>query len=307
MATYTKGVAGLICTPFLVIAAIFHRSVLSVLKSKEFYIGLIVLIGLVGFHYIYRDFITPGYWNAVVFEELGGRFSGEIPGHDHPWYYYLKLMFFTHYTFWFPFLILGIILRVYDIKNRQYLNYCLAAGLYYLLIVSSIGTKLEWYAMPVYPFFSAIVGSMIFFIYSQCKRVHIYKNGYNYLGGAFLLLLLVFGIFKVKENFFTPHVRPFEEETFNINYFLKDQYENLDDPDKYILINEGYYAHLLFYKYYHHENGRDLRITTKENINPGDIIILHEFSVLEYVSNKFEARELGRYENVKTVKIIDYK
>jgi hypothetical protein len=109
--------------------------------------------------YIFRERLSPGYWEAVNLNELGGRFGTTLENHLHPWYYYIGRMMKSKFLPWVYVLPLAIpfALRHPNARARRVAWFALswAAGL--LLVLSLAKTKIEWYAVPAYPWLAIVL------------------------------------------------------------------------------------------------------------------------------------------------------
>ncbi len=165
----TKGIAGLLVMPGLIAWAFYTRTVAHIIKGWGFYVGLMLFIFLVPGYYWYRNTLTPGYIDAVIKFELGGRLEQQTYLNENklPFYYYYQA-FITENRLvnWIYILPLAI---VYIIKSNAssarnlglFMVFALG-GISLLLAISS--TKLYWYDASLYPVVSAIIGiaSVIF-------------------------------------------------------------------------------------------------------------------------------------------------
>lgn len=165
-AAMTKGVAGLLATPTLVVYTLIRGRLLRVLKSPHTYIGALLFISVVAGYYILRERVNPGYIDAVKYNELG-RYSETIEGHLHKWaMYYISLLQprFQHWIGWWA---AGVALAFWqqDEKLRRANLFSVLFCGVHLAVISSAGTRIEWYDLPVFPYaaFTAACGLYLLF------------------------------------------------------------------------------------------------------------------------------------------------
>ncbi len=72
LACLTKGIAGLMVTPALLLYTLYKKKLLVLLKDKRFYAGLAGFGIFVLGYYLLREHYNPGYIQAVQDNELGG-------------------------------------------------------------------------------------------------------------------------------------------------------------------------------------------------------------------------------------------
>lgn len=159
----TKGIAGLLVMPGLIAWAFYSRTVTYIIKGWGFYVGLMVFMLLVPGYYWYRNLLTPGYIDAVIKFELGGRLEQQTYLNENklPFYYYYQAFVTENRLLnWIYILPLAI---VYLFKSEAskarslglFMVFALA-GISTLLALSS--TKLYWYDASLYPITACIIG-----------------------------------------------------------------------------------------------------------------------------------------------------
>lgn len=165
-ATLTKGIAGLLFLPGLFIYTLYKKKLISVLKSPITYLGIVTFMVLVGGYYLLREHYKPGYWAAVAENELGGRFSKAVEGHNYEILHYFKYIISDGYKPWYLLSILGCVIGIFS-QNRLIKDTAigtLTLSLSQLIILSIGATKLYWYALPIFPLMSLPVAIGIYSI-----------------------------------------------------------------------------------------------------------------------------------------------
>lgn len=166
LAVMTKGVAGLMMMPALLIYSLITRKLLRVLRDKNFWLTLLVMVLVVATYYLGREHFNPGYLKAVWAEEFFGRYQKDIGSGGANFWYFWKLMAsfrFQKWIYFVPVSILGYFLsKEKMIKNWILLTYL--ATVSYFVIISGSQTKQYWYDAQLYPFASLLVASLIVMI-----------------------------------------------------------------------------------------------------------------------------------------------
>lgn len=161
----TKGIAGLTALPGIVAWLLYTRKFKETLAKKEFYLGLLsFLVFVIGYYWL-RSKLTPGYFDAVMEYEIGGRLKRQefINQQTLPWYFYFKYMVvegqerFFWWIFILPFSMIYILTRPEEPLKKL--------GVFFMFVFCSISallalssTKLEWYDAPLYPLMAGIIG-----------------------------------------------------------------------------------------------------------------------------------------------------
>jgi 4-amino-4-deoxy-L-arabinose transferase-like glycosyltransferase/putative flippase GtrA len=150
LAFYTKAIQGLIFLPTLFIYALFNKKLGSLLRQPYVYAGLILAALACITYYWLRNQIDPGYFSAVQANDLGGRYANALEGHQGSILWYVGHL--KHY----PWLVPSFILAAYVLirgsnELRKLVSFLAIASFCYLTVISSAGTKLVWYAIPLVP------------------------------------------------------------------------------------------------------------------------------------------------------------
>lgn len=190
----TKGVAGMLFLPAMLLYSIYQRKLGAMLRSKELYLGILAFIIFVPGYYLLREVYNPGYISAVLENDISGRYQEVKDNNTGPFSAYFSNLYVYAFKPFMIFLALGII-ALFLPKARTFRSisiYLLLCSLTQVLIISGAATKHSWYAMPVLPLL-AIVSAMP--VYMICEQL--YEQGlpkqylrYNFLPYIFVALVL---------------------------------------------------------------------------------------------------------------------
>ena len=102
---------------------------------------------------VLRERAAPGYLRAVAFNDFGGRFGTALDGHRGPPWFYLETTFVLGFFSAGP-LALATPLGLLRTRGRPGLGllFSLCVAVATLVVLSLSGTKLNHYALPIYPF-----------------------------------------------------------------------------------------------------------------------------------------------------------
>jgi 4-amino-4-deoxy-L-arabinose transferase-like glycosyltransferase len=153
LAAFTKGVAGLLFGPGLVLATLALGQTRRLRRPAPWLAVLALLAGMAAW-YVVREQAAPGYWQAVWEYELGGPALNKLEGHYTDPYYYLADLMEGKFTFWLvPALAAGLLgWRLPPDSRGRYLArlvVCVAGS--FMLILAFTQTRLPWYDAPMYP------------------------------------------------------------------------------------------------------------------------------------------------------------
>lgn len=166
LAVLTKGVAGLLGGPALLLYALGRGKLGGLLRQPRLY-GLAALgLGVVATYYLARETADPGYLAAVRANELDGRYGQALDGHNGPWTHYVDIMYVREFESWLWWLLPAVLVWWQpDRRVRRAGSLLLLVVLSWLLLISSAATKLDWYALPIYPPLALLLGLGLDFLY----------------------------------------------------------------------------------------------------------------------------------------------
>lgn len=158
-AVLTKGPAGLISLPGLVMYAGVRGRSRWLLRQSSAYVAAGIVVVVVAGYFLIREAVDPGYWTAVQYNDLGGRFLTEHGG-QHPWNYYLLNLKNQFFTLWLwaviPALLAGLLQPTGIVRRAVWLLTSFVVG--WLVVISIAQSGLEWYDAPIYPALALLVG-----------------------------------------------------------------------------------------------------------------------------------------------------
>ncbi len=193
LAVLTKGIAGLMFIPGLLIFIACLKEWSIFFKNKHFYIGAGIFLMGVASYYLFREYYNPGYLLTVWNNELGGRYLKTIEGHNHPFDFYYKLLKEKQAYVWFYIAIIGSIIGLCSIdkKTRKLTLFSLILFFSYFLVISSGQTKLAWYSAPFFPLIALLSAIIFHFIFVKLQENQwIHKNFKYYI--PILILMIAF-------------------------------------------------------------------------------------------------------------------
>jgi 4-amino-4-deoxy-L-arabinose transferase-like glycosyltransferase len=313
LAVLTKSIAGLLFLPALIIYSLWQRQFSSFIDNKHFYIGLISFLFIVLGYYLLRELNNPGYIAIVQKGELGGRFLSSLHT-PHEFSFYFKNLVNYRLTIWCVFIPCGIFLGLInkDPKINKIALLSSLMALSHLLIISIGKTKLDWYDVPEYPFFSILIAIPIFYIFAllnnfEWNNQKLFKKIIPFI---FLFLILLSPYIRILDKTYLPQVHPWEKDFYEIGYFLKDAIKGTQDVDGYYLAFyevDGNNAHNLFYLNILNDKGVTISFKDWKILDKGDKVIAHQKEVKEYIIMNYTHDIINVAGNVTKFKIYDRK
>lgn len=295
LATYTKGVAGMLFTPALFLFACFQKQVLPLLKNKHFYIGLFSFLVLILSYYVLRETQNPGYIQAVKENELGGRFLVAQGEQQSDFLFYFDWIRTVHFPERYLLIPCGLILGMASRDKRiQKFSFFLALLIFtFFTIISTAKTKLNWYDAPLFPLFALSVALLVHFIFDFLQKAEFVKQNLSRNVLPYLLLFLVFVIpYKnVWYKTYYPLENSWDAETYEIGYFLKNAIKGKYDLNNTFFVAEGYNAQNLFYMDILNDKGVTTYYKDSTKLEKGDVVYAYQGNMRHYITQHYECKE----------------
>lgn len=284
-AVLSKGVAGLLFTPALLAYLFYKRSLIPFLRSRTAWTSILFIVAVILSYYLGREALDPGYIQAVLDNELGGRFLTTIEEHHAPPTFYLKM--FVKYKFvpWLVLLPFGAWAAWKNVKLRDALMLLILCATVQSAVVSFSATKLPYYEAPIYPLL-ALVASFGYWDVVKERLGSIFKiqvsaDRLAFSGAALFLIawaIAFANIFPYKEK----KMRPSDDA--RVGLILNER----RDLDPVILSHHGYNAHNIFYSKKGAHEGRRITLNWITEVHPGDTIALCEKGHWDKLNGSFE-------------------
>ncbi len=310
-AVLTKGVAGLLFLPALFFFTLFEKQFHILLKSKHFYIGLLLFIALISGYYLWRENLNSGYLKAVYNNELGGRYIKGNEGHQHEFWFYLKKFFNERLKLWIWFVPLGFVAGFIsnDKRIKKLTFYLLVLVIQFFLVISIGKTKLRWYDMSLYPLFSFVIAFFIYYVFLKIRNVKQLDKNVFFKSIPYILLFLLFynSYYKSINKGRKPKEYYWDIEFYNISYYLKNAVKNEKEFGNCVIAYKGYNAHLLFYTKILNDAGQNIQWLNKEELKPDMKVIADQVEMKEYIDGEFNYNIIESYKNVMIYKLLNRK
>jgi len=276
LAFLSKSSASLFFLPGIGIYIVIKKELLHFLKSKHFYLSLLIPIVVLSSYYLLREHYNPGYIKAVYLNEFGGRAFASLEGHDKPFLFYYNYLTDYALGFWYMLIPAGLVLTFFE-KNKQVRNlfiFSLIVVVTHLLLISITKTKLEWYCFPEVPFWALLSGISIYQIANLILRL--VKN--PKIKEAILIVIFVGVVYYPTLSQLKLVKFLAIEETWqkNVKLFLRDRVDVLitDKTKEIIIITDNYDQYVRYYIYQLRDKGYIVKQGNFNDVKPGTYVVL---------------------------------
>ena len=161
LAAFTKGVAGLLFGPGLLLAT-FALGQGQRLRRPAPWLAVLGLLGGMAVWYAVREHAAPGYLQAVWAYEIGGPALNQLEGHNTEVYWYLANVVEGKFTFWLVPALLGGLLGWRlppGSPGRSLARFVVCVAGTLMLLLAFTQTRLPWYDAPMYPLLALLAAA----------------------------------------------------------------------------------------------------------------------------------------------------
>lgn len=174
LAVVTKSVQGVLGLPALLVYALLRGRLWWLLRQPRLYLVAALGAAVVAGYYLAREHYDPGYWQAVLVNELGGRFNEVIEGHSGPWTFYFDNIYQSEFSFWVWWLLPAVLVWLQPRRQVRWAGLLLLVfTLGWLAVISAAATKLSWYTVPIYPPLALLLGLGLDYLYHDVLAVYL--------------------------------------------------------------------------------------------------------------------------------------
>jgi 4-amino-4-deoxy-L-arabinose transferase-like glycosyltransferase len=310
LAILTKGIAALMFAPGLLLYLFLEKKFLRVVFCREFLGSVLFIVSIGAGYYLLREIYNPGYLQAVFDNELGGRFLKVNDGHNGPFWKYFYEILNDEFTYWMPFLFMGIVAifseKLLPFKKVRKLGvFSLVVSLSHLLVLSTSATKLFWYAAPEFPFYAIIAALGLFSIIFHLTKFlpSKYSSG---IVTIFLVLLFYKPYTETLSYVLNERDERWNEDFYSVGNFLVDnKAKNLDGYK--IIYNGDLVRPYLCHIYELKTKGQTLKMCKAKDLKIGDVALIQTDSDRVNIKQHFNFNEINKNGNFSAWKMIEQK
>lgn len=312
LALLTKGVAGALPLPGLLLYAVWQKKLSWLLQQRRLYVSAAAVVAAAGSYYLSRELANPGYLRAVYENELGGRLLKVLEEHEHPWYWYAQAIANQKFVPWLYFLPVGFLLSWQIQKNsgaRAFTGLAACFVSTYLLLISLSKTKLYWYDAPLYPMAALVVGLGLAMLLQA-----VVPPGRYQLAVQVALVACVFAapLLAQRAKLRRLYAERYNQPELRFGGHLRDQHRVYPGINSYVLLAPtGYNASAEFYAQaarLRYGDQAELRSAWQvPELRPGQTVVVCSPDVLAEVTKRFETTLVYSGEHGSTLLLNGHK
>ena len=309
LSVLAKGVQGLLFLPALAGYVIYRRQFIPLLKNKWLYIHMLLFLLVAGGYYVLREIFNPGYLLAVWNNELGGRYLGTLEENRQPFnYYFLQLKNWLYKTWWWL-SVAGIVVGIFAgiFRMRRLTIFVALLSLTYLLFISVSQTKLEWYAVPLYPLLCWLPAMLFYRLVLYLRGPDIHPTARLALPLLMLVLVFMFPYVNIVRKVYYGREYTWDEELYPISYVLQSAHRGHASLSGHVVCYQGYNTQLLFYIRALNRQGQQIDFAEASGLRTGTLAIASEPEIKRYIETHYTYEVAREYYNTRIYKILAVK
>lgn len=304
----TKSIASLLFLPFMAIFLLHKKQWKMILSARYFYLDAFLFALVVLAYYLLREYQNPGYLRAVAANELGGRYLHTIEYHSESFWYYFNNLYRKGFSEWYLLLPFGIAAGYFSIEARvkSLVSYLLLLVFGYLLVISCAQTKLEWYAMPVYPLLAMLCAQFVFLLFRLVQSIPVAEQllKVNFLPYAFAFFVFSPPYGKIIDATYFPEEHGWDKNYYAVSYLLREAIRGEFPLENRYFVCRDYNPQNMFYLHALQHKGVDIRLKKMQEVSPGDTVLLFEPPCRDYIQKHFVCKKIHQKGNAEIYAIL---
>lgn len=246
---------------------------------------------------------NPGYINKVIENEVTYRYFDVNEGHVGPWNFYLDYLVSKGYSEWYLFALAGVVTGFIS-KQSQFKNVVLfsaLSALTFLVVISASETKVEWYALPLFPLMAILTAAFFYFLH-EFLSVKL-RGKLSHL--KWLPLMIFAGLFlynykQLVKAVSNPVELSGEENIYSLGYVFQKAHRGEVNLDGVYYCYPPYNAHLHFYTSIMEKEGQKVTLVDQKELKPGYKVLAGSPDVQEFITANYKTDILSEWNgNVK--------
>ncbi|MEM7104547.1 MAG: glycosyltransferase family 39 protein [Bacteroidota bacterium] len=322
LAFFTKSIVGLLFLPGIFLFILWGKKLKQVLTNKWFYLGICGFFGIICLYYFLAEQMNPGFVKLVWDNEYLPRYLNTSENYaynkpDHP-FYYLNIIAgesFSFWVYWIPVSFLLVFWK-YGKAYRPFIFLALFVGVSFFIIIS-VGSVNRWYAAPLFPIMSMLVGMALSIIYHGILKA--LKGKPNLLRYPALLGLPLILFFLPVKSIFT-YMDNLGGKDVSLRYGKCIEQLRQSNPEitSMDILHEHYNATAMFYqKGFEKDDNFNVNLLcqnyqhrvklwedcTLENVQDKSTVIACQTKMQNLLTETFEVTTISEYEMCKVFQI----
>jgi hypothetical protein len=184
-------------------------------------------------------------------------------------------------------------------KNEQkFLLYIFMNAVIFLIIISNSQTKIEWYAMPLYPLLAILTASFFWCIIKFISEKNLGKlNMLKWIPMALFIPLFIVNYSNVTKSVFNPDQAEKQNDLYKFSYLFQIAYRGKENLNGYYYCYPPYNAQFHFYIKAMSMQNHNVQLIEMEKLKSGMRVLAATSEVKNYITANYETRIEKKFPN----------
>jgi 4-amino-4-deoxy-L-arabinose transferase-like glycosyltransferase len=307
-AVLTKGVAGFLLFPGLLIYIVISKKTISLLKDPHFYFSLLIFISISFGFYFLREMRLPGYIKAVNEMEFLGRYNNTFLFHniasEDTWLNFKTLVNsrFNLYYLLIPFSIaITPFIKNESLKQIVLFSNIVSFSLLGVLVCSK--SKNPWYDLPALPFLSINAGISVMMLCDLIGGVLNFDMYYkqNITRTVVFTFICCVGFIPAVVNVYAPlsHMGSELESIYMVQDYIRQDHVKKNS----FFLSNGISQSQVFYLDMANSKGYNVKRANINDIIPGNVYFASQKDIQQYLESHFKYDVLEYFRDLKVYRV----
>lgn len=261
-----KSFASLLFIPGIIIIYLFEKKIITIIKTRQFWIGLLIYSTGIIFILYSRAINDPEFSPKIIYSDAL-RLTKSIEEHYGSWSFYIDNLNKERFAQWFILFLIGNIFCLLNWKKDKFLRHIFIGVNTFLIIISISNTKLFWYDLPAYPLMSFITATIIYQIINCITQNKIKK---------YIIIFVVFS-YPYWNSFRKSQANsiPFGERELECKeqFLYESVRKNFFLADTLFVYHKNWPGGIIFYKEQFKKENKELIIMNNPEFHNGNIVL----------------------------------
>ncbi|KAA9333216.1 phospholipid carrier-dependent glycosyltransferase [Hymenobacter busanensis] len=310
LAVLTKGIAGAVFGPGLLLAAVLTGYGHRLRNWQPWAAGALALVAAAVW-YAVREAAEPGYLDAVWQYEIGGPATAQLEGHRTSVFMYLNTLTEYKFTVWLLPALAGWLLGWWQPRgSREWVLSRATAAIAgsFLLLISLVQTRLLWYDAPVYPLLAIQAAAGLVWL-GRTIAAHWNRPTTPTTRTLAVLAVALFPYLSQWRYIDSLANSPVKDMNLLYGYLIHDLPRQLPNLHKYVVMTDGVFndSPVFYAAAAQHQFGHQSRVRTPWGIwpDPGEIIVACGAKARKPWQKRFVTQELARTDSCVTLRLVE--
>ncbi len=313
LAALTKDIQAFVLMPGLLIYLIATKNLKTTLRSKQLWIGCMILLIGFGGYILLREIAEGGYISAMIYNNITGRYGEALDGNNAWRVNYLDHLLNHSFKAFFALVPFAFIFNLYNenkhLKSLSVYSFCLALS--YLIIASFAKTRWEWYIYPVIPLLSIVIAIS----FDSIGNLIFLRTTKTYRTLCFIILCLLVFYGPLSNNILGDNgsFRTYEKgDLVTYNACMKI-YKDIDEGKIHLpssslyTLGDEWRQDALYYTNLLKDKGINVILVEGDSLPKSAVVFIYYKNSMQKIDELYKYEDIYQYNDSHIIRILDKK